>query len=154
MPTATIEIEVTTFRRAGSGFCAHKPPAIQGNGANGRVTIDPNNANSILVSGPGAVDLEFVIRPVNDYVVTGALIDRDGLNGKGSAKNNFAIKDIDDNVITITNRYTKGRSAWELYIGVVKSGTNVIGLIDPEIENSDAGMTNHPKPRRRRAGKK
>ena len=42
MPTAKIEIEVTTFRRAGSGFCAHKPPAIQGDGANGRVTIDPN----------------------------------------------------------------------------------------------------------------
>ncbi len=152
MPTATVVIEVTSFRRAGSGFCTHKPPVVGGNGANGRVKVSANN--NIVVSGPGAVDLEFVIRPALDYDVVGALIDRDGLNGKGGAKNNFVVKDIDDNVITITNRYTTGRTAWELYIGIVENGTNFIGLIDPEIENSDAGITKDPKSKRRRTGKK
>jgi hypothetical protein len=143
MASATINVPVTSFVAAGSGFCptgaltiASNPPPT----AN-RVSIDPNNSNNIIVANPnghgqGAITLNFVVPSA--YTVCGLAITNAGLSGDGSGNGSFSLSSVSGSTLGIVDHYSTGNGAtWKLYIAILNS-SGQLGLIDPGIENSDA----------------
>lgn len=136
MANATITVPVSSFVAAGSGFCPTGALSASSTPA-GRVTISPTNSNNIVVTSPGrgqgAINLDFVVTstetPAKTYAVCGLAITNSGLNG------NFSLGQINNNVLSLSNRYTRGKTSWKLYIAVMFG--NQLGIIDPGIENSD-----------------
>lgn len=148
-----INIKVTDFRNINDTgdagrFCLIKkiedvdisetPAANPGQGLVQRLDGDDR---TIRLKKPtsGHIDLEFeVFGPGGgtDYTVAGIILNNRGFDTKHSKGNNFDAPKVEDNKVTITNRYVRGRTFWELYIAIQHSDGR-IGLIDPGVENSD-----------------
>ncbi len=147
MANATITVPVTAFVPLGTGICPNGAFTATSTPPN-RVTV--NAANKIIVKNPdghgnGRVKMDFVVvsaeSPAKTYTVCGFIISNGGLNSPTPGPGNFQPDQVNDNVLTLINRYTKGRQTWKLYLAIScvdAAGVTQVGVVDPAIENSDA----------------
>ncbi len=145
-----ITLEVISFRGIGdfsnpARFCEIKDPMIAED-LGKRAAQYPGDFRTIRLNNgnggkPGAVALDLEVTVVGPggadlYSIAGVLINNSGLDQTHAKGSNFDTNLPRKNVVTIKNKYKRGKEYWEFYLAIQDS-TGRIGLIDPGVENSE-----------------
>jgi hypothetical protein len=146
MPTAKIDITVTTFRDINTTkdtprWTAIADPVIT-DSANGKVTIDPKTPLQLTVKGPASINLEFTILPAGVFVPAGVAFIQKAGTGDPQGKKNFDLGQLTATTITINDKFSPAqphgsKTRWKFFLLVQQVATGALGIIDPDIENEN-----------------
>ena len=139
-PSANIEVKIASFVPIANGFCPKDgatPLRITSQSAGARASI--TNKTTVALKKGGPIDLTFsIVSASGAYAVAGLIFDSGGLSTPPhpGGKAAFELVSIMENELTITYNYNVGVNSWKFYIAI-RNASGVLGLIDPDVENSD-----------------